>query len=179
MKKKLLIRCALGFLLGVAAMYIVPSFINHCPITSVIYTDELLARTGSPAAAKAVSLLVMGLFGALCFGGTLFYEIESWPLALATAAHYLSMSLGYLIPNWLLCWNMPLKLLLTIEAFMALGLILIWLIIYCIFKKRVRELNELMKKQRKKLLLRETSKKGYYTRHMKKVLIFLHLVSII
>lgn len=149
MKKKLLIRCALGFLLGVAAMYIVPSFINHCPITSVIYTDELLARTGSPAAAKAVSLLVMGLFGALCFGGTLFYEIESWPLALATAAHYLSMSLGYLLPNWLLCWNMPVKLLLTIEGFMTLGFILIWLIMHYVYKKQVWELNELIEKGNK------------------------------
>ena len=31
MKKKLLIRCAVGFLLGIAAMYIVPSVINRCP----------------------------------------------------------------------------------------------------------------------------------------------------
>ena len=57
MKKKLVTRCALGFLLGIAAMYIVPSAINGSPITRVIYTDELLARIGSPAA-TAVSLLL-------------------------------------------------------------------------------------------------------------------------
>ena len=149
MKKKLVTRCALGFLLGIAAMYIVPSAINGSPITRVIYTDELLARIGSPAA-TAVSLLLMGLFGVLCVGGTLFYEIERWPLALATAAHYLSMSLGYLIPNWLLCWNMPLKLLLTIEGFMTLGFFLIWLIMYSVYKKQVRELNLLVEKQKQK-----------------------------
>lgn len=147
MKKKLLIRCAVGFLLGIAAMYIVPSVINRCPITRVIYTEELLARVGSPGAATFWTLLVMGLFGVLCLGGTLFYEIERWPLALATAAHYLSMSLGYLIPNWLLGWNMPLKLLLTIEAFMTLGFILIWLIMYLRYKREVQELNELVKRK--------------------------------
>ena len=153
MKKKLLIRCALGFLFGMAAMFIVPSLLSGEPIGRVIYTDELLARTGSPAAATALSLLVMGLFGALCVGGTLFYEIESWPLACATAAHYLMMALGYLIPNWLLCWNMPLKLLLAIEGFMALGFAVIWLIMYLRYKREVLELNKLMKRRMQSLRL--------------------------
>ena len=153
MKKKLLIRCALGFLFGMAAMVIVPSLISGEPIGPVIYTDELLVRTGSPAAATALSLLVMGLFGALCVGGTLFYEIESWPLACATAAHYLIMALGYLIPNWLLCWNMPLSLLLAIEGFMALGFAVIWLIMYLRYKREVLELNELMKRRMQSLRL--------------------------
>ena len=147
MKKKLLIRCALGFLLGVAAMYIVPTLINHSPLSRDMYSDQFLARVGTPGAATFWTLLVMGLFGVLCFGGTLFYEIESWPLALATAAHYLSMSLGYLLPNWLLCWNMPLKLLLTIEGIMTLGFILIWLIMYLRYKREVQELNELLKRK--------------------------------
>lgn len=153
MKKKLLIRCALGFLFGMAAMVIVPSLLSGEPIGRVIYTDELLARIGSPAAATALSLLVMGLFGALCVGGTLFYEIESWPLACATAAHYLIMALGYLIPNWLLCWNMPLKLLLAIEGFMALGFAVIWLIMYLRYKREVLELNKLMKRRMQSLRL--------------------------
>ena len=153
MKKKLLIRCALGFLFGMAAMLIVPSLLSGEPIGRVIYTDELLARTGSPAAATALSLLVMGLFGALCVGGTLFYEIESWPLACATAAHYLIMALGYLIPNWLLCWDMPPKLLLAIEGFMALGFAVIWLIMYLRYKREVLELNKLMKRRMQSLRL--------------------------
>lgn len=153
MKKKLLIRCALGFLFGMAAMFIVPSLLSGEPIGRVIYTDELLARTGSPAAATALSLLVMGLFGALCVGGTLFYELESWPLACATAAHYLIMALGYLIPNLLLCWNMPLKLLLAIEGFMALGFAVIWLIMYLRYKREVLELNKLMKRRMQSLRL--------------------------
>lgn len=129
-------------------MLIVPSFISGKPIgAAVIYADELLARAGSPTAATAVSLLVLGLFGSLCMGGTLVYEIESWPLALATAAHYLSMALGCLIPNWLLCWDMPPKLLLSVEGFMALGFVVIWLIMYLRYKREVQELNKLVKRK--------------------------------
>ena len=145
MKKKLLIRASVGFLFGIAMMLVVPVLINGGPITRVIYSDALLARAGSPAAAMLLTLLVMGLFGSFCLIGTLFYEIERWPLALATAAHYLSMSLGYLIPAKLLCWGMPTKLLLGIEGVMTLGFFLIWLIIYLRYKAEVRELNELQK----------------------------------
>lgn len=147
MKKKILIRCGCGFLVGTIMMYLVPLLLNGSPLGRGIYSEALLARVGSPAAATAATLLVMGLFGALCFGGTLFYEIESWPLASATAAHYLAISLGYLLPNWLLGWHMPLKLLGIIEGIMTLGFFLIWLIIYLRYKAQVRELNELVKRR--------------------------------
>ena len=146
MKRALLIRTLLGFLLGMIAMLLVPAILNDAPVGEVLYSERLLERVGSPAAATALSFLAMGLFGSLCVGGTLFYELERLPLACATAAHYLMMALGYLIPNWLLCWDMPLKLLLTVEGFMALGFAVIWLIMYLHYKKEVKALNDLIKK---------------------------------
>ena len=145
MKKKLLIRASIGFLFGMATMYFVPPLVNRGPLNRAIYSDALLARLGSPAAAVLLTLLVMGLFGAVCMGGTLFYEIERWPLALATAAHYLSISLGYLIPNRALGWNLSARLLLIIEGFMTLGFFLIWLILCLSYKAQVRRLNELIR----------------------------------
>lgn len=143
-KKKLLIYAAVGFLFGMAAMFLVSSLLNHTPLGSRIYSDRLLAAVGSPEAATALSLGVMGLFGSLCICGTLFYEIESWSLTKATAAHYLSMSLGYLIPNWVLCWDIPLKMFLIIEGFMTLGFFLIWLAMYLYFKRKVKKLNSML-----------------------------------
>ena len=147
MKRELLIRTLLGFVLGMIAMLFIPAILNDTPVGEAIYSERLLERVGSPAAATALSFLVMGLFGSLCMAGTLFYELERWPLACATAAHYLSMALGYLIPNWLLCWDMPLKLLLSVEGFMALGFVVIWLIMYLRYKREVLELNELTEKR--------------------------------
>ena len=144
MKKKLLIRAAIGFLVGMAAMYLVPSLLNHVPVGRPVYSEELLARVGSPGVAMALTLLVMGLYGSVCVGGTLFYEMESWLLTKATAAHYLAMSVGFLIPNWVLCWNIPLKLFLIIEGFMTLGFFLTWLAMYLYYRGKVRELNNML-----------------------------------
>ena len=146
MKKQILIRCGLGFVMGLGMMLLVPSLLQHGPVLRILYSDRLLEQTGSPGAATALSLVVIGVFGAMCFVGTLFYEIERWPLALATCAHYLVISLGYLIPAQVLCWDMPLKLLVLIEGAMTLGFFLIWLILYLRYKAQVRELNELTRR---------------------------------
>ena len=140
MRKRLLARAGIGFLLGAAADFVVPALLR---LGSAGYSDQLLARAGRPTGAMLLSLLVIGLFGSLCMLGTLFYEIERWPLALATAAHYLLISLGYLIPARLLCWNLPLTLLLRIEGVMTLGFFLIWLVMYLRYRAEVRKLNEL------------------------------------
>ena len=50
MKKKLLIRILLGFLLGMAAMLLVPAILNGAPVGTGLYSDKLLARAGSPEA---------------------------------------------------------------------------------------------------------------------------------
>lgn len=143
MRKKILILASIGFLLGVAANYAVPALINHTPIGTHAYSDQLLARVGSESAAALLSFLVMGLFGSICMLGTLFYDIERWPLALSTAAHYLTISLGYLIPARLLCWDLPAEAFLRIEGVMTLGFFLIWLILYLVYRGQVRELNRL------------------------------------
>ena len=57
------------------------------------------------------------------------------------------MALGYLIPNSLLYWDMPPKLLLAIEGFMALGFAVIWLIMYLRYKREVQKLNKLVKRK--------------------------------
>lgn len=148
MKKRILILGGLGFALGLVMMLLVPALLNHGPLR-IICSARLLEQTGSPAAATALTLAVSGLFGSACFLATLFYEIERWPLALAAAAHYLVISLGYLVPNYVLCWEMPLKLLLLIEGAMTLGFFLIWLFLYLRYKVQVRELNQLAQEKRR------------------------------
>ena len=148
MKKSLLIRCAIGLVLGITLMFVVPSLLSGMPVGAApLYTERFLSRVWSPAAAAMLTLLVIALYGAVCMGGTIFYEFENWSLAKATAAHYLSISLGYVVVDLLLCWGMPLKLLLILEGIMTVGFFLIWLIMYLRYKAEVRELNELNRKK--------------------------------
>ena len=151
MRKKILIRGGIGFLFGVAMMLLIPALFNRGADGMVRYCSEaLIARVGgSPAAAMLTSLLLYGLYGACCMGGTLLYDIERWPLALATAVHYLIIALGYALSAQLLCWHLPLSMLLFIEALMTAGFFLIWIILYLRYRAEVRELNRLMEKKNK------------------------------
>lgn len=150
MKKKLLNRCVIGLLLGMVMVMLIPALTQSAADGTVkIVSQTLIARVGSPPGALLLSLALYGLFGAFCLGGTLLYEIQRWPLALATAAHYLGITLGYVIADLTLCWNMTMRELLFVEGFMTLGFFLIWLILYLGYKKEVRELNRLTEKNRK------------------------------
>lgn len=145
MKRKLLIRGLIGFLLGVAMMLLIPALFNRGPDGTVNYCSfELIARVGgSRSSAMAVSLLLYGLYGACCMGGTLLYELDSWPLTPATAVHYAVIALGYALAASLLRWDLSLRQLLIIEALMTVGFFLIWLFMYLRYKGKVRELNQL------------------------------------
>lgn len=148
MKRQLLIRCAIGFALGLAALFVICFLFDRTADGAVhFFSASLLKATGSPFTALLLSMLVCGFYGAACMGGTLFYEIESWPLALATAAHYAVIAAGYLLPALLLRWELTPGTLLMIEGIMTLGFFLIWLVMYLRYRAQVRELNELMKKR--------------------------------
>ena len=141
MRKKILTRCAIGFVFGVVMVLLIPAIFNRPADGSArLVSRPLIERFGSPGA-LAVSILLYGVYGALCMGGTLLYEIESWSIARATLVHYLIVALGYAAAAELLCWNLSAGTLLLIEGLMTLGFFLIWLILYLRGRAQVRELN--------------------------------------
>ncbi len=149
MRKKILTLAGLGFLLGMAMVTLIFMLFSRTGDGSFRFVSEsLVSRTGSVPAATVLQLLLCGLYGALCMGGTLLYEIENWPLARSTLVHYLMIALGYLPPALLLGWSMGAEELLAVEGIMTAGFFLIWLLMYLRFKAQVRELNELLEKQK-------------------------------
>lgn len=147
MKKRVLLLGVLGFALGVAVSLAISLAFNRVDGAVHFCSDSLIRRMGSARAALLFQLLLCGVYGVACMLGTLFYEIEHWPLALATGAHYLLISFMYLALALLLGWGFTPKLLLFIEGLMTLCFILIWLAMYLRYKAVVRELNELMEKK--------------------------------
>ncbi len=144
MRKKVLIHGGIGFLVGMVLVMLIPAISNLAEDgTARLVSSSLIARVGSAQAAFVMSLLMYGLYGSCCLGGMLLYEIERWPLALATAVHYLGIALGYWLVSLLLCWELTWRELLFIEGLMAVGFVLIWLVLYLRYKAEVRELNHL------------------------------------
>ena len=147
MGKRLLKRAGIGFLLGVAAGILIPWLMIH---DHSLVSQLLLGRAGGKEAALFSQLLFSGLYGAATMSGTLLYEIERWPLALATLAHYAIVA-GLYVPLAFLCgWaNSPEELIIS-EAFQFAAFFLIWLIIDLRYKAEVKKLNELQEQSKTK-----------------------------
>ena len=138
-------RACIGFVLGI----IIGNVISHLTGGSgsamlVPVSDVLLGRVGNDLlTAQIIQNALSGVYGAICFSGVSFYEIERWPLALATLAHFLSMVLTYLPGAIFLGWVEGIDSILIMIAIQAVVFFIIWLIMWLIYKAQVKELNKI------------------------------------
>ena len=146
MLKKALKFAGIGFLIGVVIGYMV-TFLTRLGDPSVIFpvSDKLMSISGSAAAAIVLQGLFSGIYGAVCFAAIVFYDIESWPLALATAAHCAVIILVFPLVGTFLGWENNLTEILVIAGIQLICFFIIWLIMYFVYKKQVKELNDMQK----------------------------------
>ena len=136
-------RAAIGFLLGMVIGYAISVLTGlNNPDVFISVPDRLLKLTGSVPASMILQGLFSGIYGAVCFGAMSFYEIESWPLALATGAHCAVIVLPFIPIGLFLGWVRSLPEVLIIAGCQIVGFFLIWLIMNAVYKKQVSELNE-------------------------------------
>lgn len=144
MGKKILTRVVVGFFLGSVVTVILGVIdMRFC-------SENLAARVGSQELGVVLQFLGSGLYGAACMAGTIFYDVERWPLALATALHYLIIAVGLVLCNWLLRWGMGPGILLIILAGQTAGFFLIWLFMWLRYRAQVKELNALQQQAKEK-----------------------------
>ena len=148
MKKKLLIRAGIGFAFGAAVGTIIAVLSTAASENGVrLYSEVLFARTGSAAASLLLQILFSGLYGAVCMGGTVVYEIEEWPLVRASLTHYGMCMLLYLPISLLLGWNNGLSELLIVIGIMTAVYFIIWLVMFLRYRAEVRELNDINRRR--------------------------------
>lgn len=148
MGKRILILAAIGFPMGVLIAFLIALMGSGSEMH--FFSEMLLIRMGGNlSAATAVNILVCGLYGSACMVGTVFYDIERWPLALATVLHYLIVVLGCLGCFLLLGWGDGIRDYLITAGLQTAVFFLIWLIMYLRYKAQVKELNELNQKNKK------------------------------
>ena len=151
MLAKTLKRVGIGFLLGIVigyALSILTGLDN--PDVFISVPPRLLSLTGSVPLSQILQGLFSGIYGAVCFGTMTFYEIERWPLALATGAHCAVIVLLYIPVGFFLGWLDGWLDMLIVAGCQLVGFFIIWLIMNAIYKKQVRELNEMQEQRRNK-----------------------------
>lgn len=146
MLAKTLKRAGIGFLLGIVIGYAISILTGlDNPDVFISVPPRLLSLTGSVPLSQILQGLFSGIYGAVCFGTMTFYEIERWPLALATGAHCAVIVLLYIPVGFFLGWLDGWLDMLIVAGCQLVGFFIIWLIMNAIYKKQVKELNEMQK----------------------------------
>lgn len=149
MRKTIIRRAVIGFLIGMLVGNLI-AFLT-CDRTAdpvVIVTDKLIQRTGSVSAALIVQTLLSGLLGAVSMGGTVLYDIEEWGLTRTALTHFSLILCTFYAVALGCAWIGPVwQDLLIMGAFEAVGYFIVWLIMFMIYRKQTKELNELIRKK--------------------------------
>lgn len=145
MLKKTLKSALIGFLLGIVIGNVIAILTGNSDTGGVTFASQKLLDIagGNGVVAMLLQSFFSGLYGAACFAGMSFYEVERLPLAVATALHCALIVLLFIPISYLLGWVGGIVETLIIAAIQAAAFFVIWLILYSVYKKQVRELNDL------------------------------------
>ena len=116
-------------------------------VLAIIY--GILGATGAVVSFSprevCLGILTITLLAFIAAGMTAIYQMEQLPLPTMILLHggalYIAYILTYLINGWLASQLMPI---LVFSGIFVVGYALIWLIIYCIEKKKTAKLNKLL-----------------------------------
>ena len=103
---------------------------------------------GSDIGAIIIQTLFSGFLGAIAMGGVVIHDIERWSLLRCAVVHYLLIEISYFVIATVLGWYGSLTELLITLGIQLVAFVIIWLIMYLRWKAQVRELNELLTKNR-------------------------------
>lgn len=149
MKKELLRRCLIGAPLGLAISTAITIVISLIVGDGVYYAvpPELAADCGSEINAVVLQAVLSLLYGAVWAGASVIWEAERWSILKQTVVHLIVCSAATFPVAYFARWmpHTTSGILLYFGIFFMIYLI-IWLSQYSAIKKRVRQINERLKK---------------------------------
>lgn len=138
MLKRTLKRAVIGALIGMVAGILIP-----CLFGDHILSAHLVEKCGSESRAMLLTLLLTGIMGFLDCAGMTFYEMEHWSLLRILASHLAVIYAAFLPTAFILDWINSMTELMIICGCMLVGYFIVWRIMCAVYKKQVKELNEI------------------------------------
>lgn len=151
MKKKLFLRGALGFPIGITIGYLITIVI------SLIWAEgyyspcvpELITVMGNEIKAVMLQALLCGLLGIGFGAGGVIWEIENWSLVKQTGIYFLIVSVIMMPIAYLLYWmEHSIAGFVSYFGIFALIFAIVWAIQVMIGRQNVRKLNDSLHKKR-------------------------------
>lgn len=149
MKKKLLQRCLLGAPLGVAIGYLITVGISLMAGDGLYYpvVPQLAQDFGTELSAVVAQTLCCLLCGAAFAGASVIWEMDGWSLLRMTAVHFAVSSAAMFPIAYLMRWmEHSAGGVLTYFAIFAGLYVAIWIGQYTDIRRRVRMMNERLRK---------------------------------
>lgn len=148
MKKKVLFRCMIGGLGGLAISTLIGISISMSIGDGQFHAvpPALITQCGTELMAVIAQTVCSMLYGAAMAGGSAIWEVENWSLLRQTMTHMAVTSLSALPITYLMHW-VPHTVNAVIIYFVGFFLIyfVIWLICYLSMRKKIRRMNEELK----------------------------------
>ncbi len=143
MRRKCFILSVIGFLAGMIMGNLI-AWLSDGELVNA----KIAEWCGSDIGAVVIQTLLSGLLGAIAMGSVVIHEIERWSLLRCAVVHYLVIEISYVAIATVLGWYDSSTELLIILGIQLVAFVIIWLIMYLRWKAQVRELNELLAKNR-------------------------------
>ena len=135
-KKQILLLSVIGAVMGIA-IWLIMLLANN---------PKALSDGSHSSGIVILNVILSAVFGALCMGGAVVYDIEEWSILRATFTHFVIVFASFNIVGLSLKWfSFGSIEYWIIHAVMIAAYILIWLIQYLVFKRKVKELNRELK----------------------------------
>ena len=95
----------------------------------------------------AVIAQILGsmIFGAICMGTQIVYDIESWGIRKSTTIHYLICIIAFIFASSILKWFRA-DIMWMVLIIFTISYVFIWLIYSAIYKREVRQMNNDLEK---------------------------------
>lgn len=144
MKKKVFRRMLIGFLAGAVVGNLIAMLSAG---NGAFYSPMLLERFDSPVAAILVQSLLSALIGVAGMGGMSLYDETDLPLAAATAIHFAIVEAVFVSAALFLRWVTSAAEIGVMTAIMFAAFAMIWIIMFIVHKREVKQLNEIAKEK--------------------------------
>lgn len=145
MKKKIVLRSALGFPLGIAIGYLITIFIS-LGLADGYYAPcvpELIPIMGNEINAVILQALLCGLLGTGFAASSVIWEIDDWSIVKQTGIYFLIISVIMMPIAYFTFWmEHSVTGFLSYFGIFALIFAVIWIIQFIIGKKNVKKMNE-------------------------------------
>lgn len=145
MKKKIILRGLFGLPVGIAIGFVITLLISICIGDGSFYpvTPELIQTTGNELNAVVLQTILCAILGVGFAMASVIWEIDSWSLAKQSGI-YFAIACAVMFPiSYVANW-MPHSIagILSYAGIFAVIFVLVWLIQYFVWKRKVRRMNE-------------------------------------